>query len=94
MALGLPVITNDNPPANEVVRDGENGLLVKGRRRGRAKSGIPAYLPSVRGLTGAMREVRDPARLAELRRGVGAARERLRWDRTVADYAALLDRLA
>jgi glycosyltransferase involved in cell wall biosynthesis len=93
MALGLPVITNDNPPANEVIHDGENGLLVKGRRRGRAKSGIPAYLPSVRELADAMREVRDTDRLTELRRGVDATRERLRWDRTVADYAALLDRL-
>ena len=34
MALGLPVITNDNPPMNEVIRDGENGLLVAARRRG------------------------------------------------------------
>jgi glycosyltransferase involved in cell wall biosynthesis len=91
MALGLPVIANDNPPINEVIADGENGLLVRGRRRGRAKSGIPAYLPDVRGLTDAMRQVRDPDRLAALRRGVVAARERLRWERTVADYAALLD---
>jgi glycosyltransferase involved in cell wall biosynthesis len=27
-AFGMPVITNDNPPMNEVVRDGENGLLA------------------------------------------------------------------
>jgi 1,2-diacylglycerol 3-alpha-glucosyltransferase len=92
MALGLPVVANDNPPINEVVIDGENGLLVRGMRRGRAKSGIPAYQPSVRGLTGAMRATLEPERLAELRRGVAAARERLRWERTVADYAALIDR--
>ena len=90
MALGLPVIANDNPPTNEVIADGENGLLVKGRRRGRAKSGIPAYVPSVRGLTAAMREVREAGRLAELQRGVERARERLRWERTVADLAGLL----
>ena len=30
MALGLPVITNDNPPMNEVIVDGDNGLLVRG----------------------------------------------------------------
>ena len=90
MALGLPVIANDNPPTNEVIVDGENGLLVKGRRRGRAKSGIPAYVPSVRGLTAAMREVREAARLAELQGGVQRARERLSWERTVADLAGLL----
>jgi glycosyltransferase involved in cell wall biosynthesis len=93
MALGLPVIANDNPPINEVILDGENGLLVKGRKRGRAKSGIPAYMPSVGGLAEAMREVRDPDRLAALREGVGAARERLAWTRTVSDYAALLERV-
>ena len=42
IALGLPVITNDYPPMNEVIRDGENGLLVRSRRRGKANSGIPA----------------------------------------------------
>lgn len=94
MALGLPVITNDNPPMNEVVRDGENGLLVKGRHRGRAGSGIPAYVPSVRQLAAAMQATRDPERLAELRDGVAAARERLSWDRTRSDYQRLVESLA
>ena len=91
MALGLPVITNDNPPMNEVIRDRENGLLVRGRRRGRASSGIPAYRPSVRGLATAMREALDPALRAELGRGVRAARERLPWMHTVTDFAGLLE---
>jgi 1,2-diacylglycerol 3-alpha-glucosyltransferase len=90
MALGLPVIANDNPPINEVIVDGENGLLVRSRRRGRAKSGIPAFAPSVAGLAEAMREAREPERLAELRRGVSTARERLAWKRTVSDLESLL----
>jgi 1,2-diacylglycerol 3-alpha-glucosyltransferase len=94
MALGLPVITNDNPPMNEVIRDGENGLLVKGRRRGKAKSGIPAYVPSVRDLARAMNEALEDERLAELRRGVDAARERLAWGHTVAGYEALIRSLS
>ena len=44
-ALGMPIITNDNPPMNEVVRDGENGLLVPGSEMGGA-GGPPASLPS------------------------------------------------
>jgi 1,2-diacylglycerol 3-alpha-glucosyltransferase len=94
MALGLPVITNDNPPMNEVVEDGRNGILVRGRRRGRAGSGIPAYLPRVRELAAAMESARDPRRLAELRRGAREARPRLAWERTVADYASLLAAVA
>ena len=92
MALGLPVITNDNSLMNEVIRDGDNGLLVAGRRRGKARSGIPAYLPSVRRLAAAMAARRPSGRLAELREGARRARERLGWEHTVADYAELLKR--
>ena len=84
------MITNDNPPMNEVI-DGGNGLLVRSRRRGRATSGIPAQLPVVRDLTRAINEARAPGVLAELGAGVRAARERLSWERTVADYSALID---
>ena len=60
MALGLPVITNDAPPMNEVIADGDNGLLVASRRRGRARSGIPAYATSVRGLAAALERIAEP----------------------------------
>ena len=92
MALGLPVITNDAPPMNEVIRDGDNGLLVPSRARGRAKSGIPAYRTSVRGLAAAIERIAEPGRLAELRHGVDRARERLSWERTIADYGELVGR--
>ena len=92
MGLGLPVITNDDPPMNEVIADGDNGLLVASRHRGRARSGIPAAKPSVRGLTAALREAADPERLEQLRAGVARARERLAWEHTVADLAALVGR--
>ena len=91
LALGLPVITNDNPPMNEVIDDGHNGILIRGRRRGKAGSGIPAYLPRVRELAAAMEAARDPDRLAELRRGALEARSGLAWERTVADYSALIE---
>jgi glycosyltransferase involved in cell wall biosynthesis len=76
---------------NEVIRDGENGLLVKGRRRGRASSGIPAHVPSVRGLASAIERCLDARELAALRAGVERARERLRWEDTVADYVRLIE---
>ena len=92
MGLGLPVITNDDPPMNEVIRDGDNGLLVASRRRGRASSGIPAYSPRVRALSSAFAEIAAPGRLAQLRAGVAAARDRLAWEHTVGDYAELVGR--
>jgi 1,2-diacylglycerol 3-alpha-glucosyltransferase len=92
MGLGLPVITNDAPPMNEVIADGDNGLLVASRPRGRTASGIPAQKVSVRGLTAALSEIADPARLDQLRARVERARGRLAWEHTVADYAALVGR--
>ena len=41
MALGLPVITNDAPPMNEIVRDRDNGLLVPSRTPGPGEVGDP-----------------------------------------------------
>jgi 1,2-diacylglycerol 3-alpha-glucosyltransferase len=90
-AFGIPVITNDNPPMNEIVRDGVNGLLVKGRRRGEAKSGIPAYDPSVRGLRRAIRRLADDDLRAELAAGALRERERLDWRHTVEGYRRLLE---
>jgi glycosyltransferase involved in cell wall biosynthesis len=90
-AFGMPVITNDNPPMNEVVRDGVNGLLVRGRRRGEAKSGIPSYDPSVRGLRRAIKRLAHDEVRARLRAGAFAERERLDWRHTVRGYERLLE---
>ncbi len=90
-AFGMPVITNDNPPMNEIVRDEVNGLLVKSRRKGEAKSGIPSYDPNVRDLRKAIKRLADPALREQLRRGALAERERLDWRHTVAGYARLID---
>jgi 1,2-diacylglycerol 3-alpha-glucosyltransferase len=91
MALGLPVITNDNPPMNEIVRDADNGLLVRGWPWGRARSGIRARVPSVRGLAAAMRRASEPAVLERLQAGAREARGGLGWERTVADYTKLIE---
>jgi len=91
MAVGMPVLTNDNPPMNEVVKDGVNGLLFAGRAKGEATSGIPAYEPSVRGMRRAIRRIRDPDLRASLRAGALAERERLDWRHTVEGYASLLE---
>ena len=92
-ALGLPIVTNDNPPMNEIVSDGLNGLLVPGIEEGRARSGIPAYRPDVAALTAAIERLRDPALRAELRAGARARREELSWERTKEDLAALIGSL-
>jgi glycosyltransferase involved in cell wall biosynthesis len=92
VAFGMPQITNDSPPMNEVVRDGVNGILVPDVEDGAADSGIPSMKPDVGGLTAAIERLADPAERARLAEGARRTREELSWSRTVADYGALIDR--
>ena len=91
-ALGVPIVTNDNPPMNEVVIDGENGILVPGVEDGTApRSGIPAYLPHIEALTAAIEALGDDSLRGELAAGARRRREELSWERTREDLAALVD---
>lgn len=94
VAFELPQITNDSPPMNEVVRDGVNGILVADAHDDDAPSGIPSMRPDVAALTAAIERLADPDERALLAAGAGASRAELSWDRTVADYAALIERAA
>jgi glycosyltransferase involved in cell wall biosynthesis len=85
------VITNDNPPMNEVATDGLNGLLVPGIPDGRApRSGIPAFTPDVTALSAAIERLGDDGLRAELAAGARRRRGELSWERTTADLAALI----
>ena len=91
-ALGLPIITNDNPPMNELVEDGVNGLLVRGIETDEpAPSGIAAFDPDVGQLARAIERAVDDDERASLSRGALDSREDLRWERTVTDLGALLE---
>ncbi|MFN8149726.1 MAG: glycosyltransferase [Solirubrobacterales bacterium] len=48
VAFGMPTICNDDPPMNEVITDGENGLLVPSHPDGEARSGSPPSAPTSR----------------------------------------------
>jgi 1,2-diacylglycerol 3-alpha-glucosyltransferase len=91
MAFGQPVITNDDPPMNEVIDDGVNGLLVPSDPDGTARSGIPARRVRSDALAAAIERVADPATRAELAAGAERRREELGWSRTVEALAELLD---
>ena len=73
VAFGMPTITNDDPPMNEVISDGENGLLLIFRRTrtARPRSGYPfRQAPDIPAMTDALIErLAEPATLAELRAG-------------------------
>lgn len=91
VAFGMPQITNDSPPMNEVVRDGVNGLLVSDLHDDDAPSGISSMKPDVASLTAAIERLAEPEERARLAEGARASREEFAWSRTVADYANLIE---
>jgi glycosyltransferase involved in cell wall biosynthesis len=93
MAFGMPVITNDDPPLNEAIHDGVNGLLVGSTTDGETtRSGIPVHTPDVSGLAEAIERLADDGLRAELGRGQIELRDGERaWSRTVAGIGALAE---
>jgi 1,2-diacylglycerol 3-alpha-glucosyltransferase len=90
-AFGMPIITNDDPPMNEIVEDGLNGLLVRSHADGETRSGLSARTPVVDDLAQAIDRITDDELRARLSDGALAMRERLSWSRTVEDLGKLLD---
>ncbi len=89
IAFGMPQITNDSPPMNEVVADGVNGLLVADLQDDAAPSGIPSVKPDVAALTGAIERLAEAGERKLLAQGARSSREKFAWENTVADYAGL-----
>lgn len=89
-AFGMPIITNDKPPMEEMVLDGRSGVLVASEQNGEARSGIPAWDPDIAAMAAAIERLGDRAELERMAAGVAELREERSWDRTVADLAKLL----
>jgi glycosyltransferase involved in cell wall biosynthesis len=88
----MPIITNDDPPMNEVVTDGLNGLLVTSHVDGTARSGIDAMSPDVDDMARAIEAIADGELRGKLSAGALEVRERLSWSRTVEDLGRLVER--
>jgi 1,2-diacylglycerol 3-alpha-glucosyltransferase len=93
LAFGQPIITNDNPPMNELVEDGFNGILVRGHQDGVANSGIPAFAPDVDELADAMERLGDPGVRAHQSEGAREMAARRSWQQTLGDVGRLVDSL-
>jgi glycosyltransferase involved in cell wall biosynthesis len=93
-AFGLPVITNDIPPLNEVIEDERNGLLIRSHPNGTAKSGIPAYDPDLDEMAAAIERLADDGERERLAAGAREVREERSWNRTVAGIGELIERAA
>ncbi len=90
IAFGMPIVCNDDPPMNELVVDGANGLLVPSHPDGLANSGIPAKTVDEEDLTRAISRLADPGLRAELSAGALETRAERSWERTIRDVSELL----
>jgi glycosyltransferase involved in cell wall biosynthesis len=77
LTLGVPVVTTDAPPMNELVRDGENGRLVGGRFEGRHRH-VPLFEVDREALGEAMEALSDPGMVDRLKAGAAAGLEERR----------------
>jgi 1,2-diacylglycerol 3-alpha-glucosyltransferase len=90
-AFGMPIITNDDPPMNEIVEDGLNGLLVSSHPDGTTRSGLDAKTPDVDDMAAAIERICDDELRARLAHGALEMRERLAWSHTVENLGGLLE---
>ncbi len=90
-AFGMPILTNDDPPMNEVVTDGLNGLLFASHPDGTTRSGLEARSPDVDDMARAIEAICDDGLRARLSEGALEVRERLSWSRTVEDLGRLVE---
>jgi 1,2-diacylglycerol 3-alpha-glucosyltransferase len=92
IAFAQPIVCNDDPPMNELIADGDNGLLVPSHHDGDANSGIPAKTVDVPALTAAIERLADPGLRAQLEAGAARRRDELSWERAVESVAELVGR--
>jgi len=90
IGFGLPIITNNNPPMNEMVVDRENGYLVRSSPLGLTKSGIEAFEPDVEDLSKAITYMANEHELGKLTRNTRNISCSLRWKDTIEDFIGLL----
>jgi 1,2-diacylglycerol 3-alpha-glucosyltransferase len=94
VAFGMPTITNDAPPMNEVVVDDVSGVCVHSVPWGTARSGIPAFDPDTDALAAAIERLADDAERQRLAAGARQLRDGDRsWSRTVQGFSELLERV-
>lgn len=91
LAFGIPTITSDGPPMNEIVDDEIDGLLVKSSISGYRRPGVPILEPDTDSLTMAIVRMCDNNFRNALKSNVARKQEKFSWDKTVKGFHNLLD---
>jgi len=91
LAHGMPVISNDIPPINEVICHGRSGLLVRSVPVRTMYNGLTIYDPDSVHLRQCIEELADRERLNALTSStrIEAGSDRFNWEHTRREYLAL-----
>jgi glycosyltransferase involved in cell wall biosynthesis len=92
IAHGMPVISNDIPPINEVITSGKTGILVNSVPLYSLSNGLVVYDPEPDDLVAAISKLSDPVTLQEITAStrIAAQSDRFDWNNTKEDYLALI----
>jgi 1,2-diacylglycerol 3-alpha-glucosyltransferase len=90
LALGMPTITNDFPPMNEMVTHEADGLLVPAQWSSERRPGVPRLETDPAALAAAIDSLCEDDRRSRLEEGVRLRREALSWSNTEDDLLALV----
>ncbi|ABA57255.1 Glycosyl transferase, group 1 [Nitrosococcus oceani ATCC 19707] len=89
LAYGMPVISNDIAPINEVIRHGRSGLLVRSFSKRKNRCGLPIFEPDEGHLRECIEELSNPVRLAALMASTREEAKQFDWALTRQDYLEL-----
>jgi glycosyltransferase involved in cell wall biosynthesis len=91
VSFGIPTITNDAPPMNEIVYDKIDGLLVKSQVSGYRRPGVPILEPDTESLAKAISRMCNDNFRASLELGTKMKRDQLNWNNTKIGFRNLLE---
>jgi 1,2-diacylglycerol 3-alpha-glucosyltransferase len=93
VSFGIPTITNNAPPMNEVVTDGKTGVLFDSTLGGYRRPGVPILEPCIQSMANAIESLCDDEFRHKLHTGVLEQQKSLSWTNTSCGYKDLLKKL-
>ena len=89
LGFGIPVISNNIPPINEVVTHNESGLLTKNIFLKEKGNGLKIYDPDENDLQRCIERLTNQDVLSEMTESTKEAAKKFNWNNTVEDYLSL-----
>ena len=90
---GMPTITTDAPPMNEMVTHDVDGLLIPATSHSERRPGVPIWEPDGEAMTAAIEALCDDSLRARLAEGARRRRAKRTWAATIRGYNELLEQV-